>query len=240
MPLPSIDDLWDDDEEKKSFKKVMFPFLILAFLKGAGNTLTQGDPQSLFTPLKRQGYEGKSLGYAALTVGTTKKALKKQIDEAIQEGESAKQLAKRIDGLYGSSMGYRSLRIARTQLTEAVNDGATDALESEGHAEKEWSTVIDGRERESHAAADGQVVPIDEPFKLAEGEGMFPGDSSLPPSETANCRCTVVSPRDSERMKRYRGRVFLRAHGALERRYVVSLRRAFRGQRERILSRLAR
>lgn len=238
--LPDVEDLWDDEEEKKSFKKVMFPFLIAGFLKGVGNVLTEGDPEDLLTGKKRKEFDSKSLDYAAKTVGTTKEALKQEIDEAVKNGESVKQLAGRIDDLYGDTMGYRSLRIARTQLTEAVNEGTFDALEEEGHGEKEWSTVIDGSERESHHDADGQVVPIDQPFELAGGEGMYPGDPSLPISETAQCRCTIVSPRDSDRMKRVRGRVFLRSHGALERRYVVALKRSFRAQRKRVLSKLSR
>ena len=133
-------------------------------------------------------------------------------------------------------MGYRSLRIARTQMTDVVAEGNVAALKDEGETEKEWSTVMDSRERESHHAADGQVVPIDGQFQLAGGLADRPGDPDLPPSESANCRCDVVRPGLSERQRRAHGRVFLRTHGAVERRYVVALRSEFSRQRDRVLA----
>ena len=236
--LPDIDDLWDDDEEKSGFQKVMLPFLLLGFLDGAGLYGLIADPELLLTPAKKKRLTSKSLKYAAASARTTKKALARQIDLALEKGESVKQLGKRIDRLFGSEMGYRSLRIARTQLTETINEGTLAALVDEGNRYKQWSTVIDGRERPSHAAANGQIVPIHEKFQLEGGSCMAPGDDELPPGEKIGCRCTIVSTDTDPRHARAMARIFLRTHSSLERRYVISLRRAFRAQRGRILSRL--
>lgn len=236
--LPQIDDLWDDEQEKHRFSKTIFVFLILGFLKGAGEVAGKADAGSLLTMTKRGSLGSRSIEYAALTVGTTKKALQAEIDAAVANGEGVKQLAGRINKLYGSSMGYRSVRIARSQLTDAVADGNLTALVDEGETEKEWSTVMDGKERESHHNANGQIVGIHEQFKLDGGYADRPGDPDLPPEESVNCRCDVVRPGLSDRQRRIHGRLFLRVHGILEKKYVVSLRRAFIAQRDRVLSRL--
>jgi hypothetical protein len=56
---------------------------------------------------------------------------------------------------------------------------------------KDWNSVLDGKTRPAHAMADGQSVPINEPF-IVDGERlMFPKDSSLGASakNIINCRC---------------------------------------------------
>jgi hypothetical protein len=200
----------------------------------------QGDGEfsedDLFTQAVRIALEQKSFDHAAIAIGTTKEALQVELAAAIEQGEGIQQLSKRIDKLFGQHEKVRNKLIARTELTDVINDGSTETLRREGYQNKEWSTVIDGRERASHAAADGQVVGIHQPFMVGGSSGMFPGDSTLPMSERANCRCAVVGAGLTFDRKHQLGRVFLRAHGALERDFVIHLRRAFRGQRDRVLS----
>ncbi len=46
--------------------------------------------------------------------------------------------------------------------------------------------------RETHAEADGQVVPVDQPFDVG-GESLdYPGDPSGSDAECCNCRCSVI------------------------------------------------
>ena len=237
--LPGVDDLYAEEEEKQQTKRTMFPFLLLGFLKGVETTADRVKPQDLMTFGRRLRYESKSQEYAALVVGVTKEKIRDAIDRTAEAGDGVRGLAKRINELYDGNMGWRSLRIARSQLTETINDGTYATLEAEGHRTKAWSTVIDGAERDSHAAADGQEVGIHEAFRLNDGSsGLYPGDDAFPPGQKINCRCTMVGGEESPARARVRGRLFLRAHGALERRYVVSLRRAFRSERDRVISRL--
>ena len=42
-----------------------------------------------------------------------------------------------------------------------------------------WQSMEDDRVRPTHAEADGQTVPIEEPFKVGKYMLMYPGDSSL-------------------------------------------------------------
>ena len=54
-----------------------------------------------------------------------------------------------------------------------------------------WQSMEDDRVRPTHVEADGQTVPIEEPFKVGKYLLMYPGDSSLGAGEEEIilCRC---------------------------------------------------
>ena len=54
---------------------------------------------------------------------------------------------------------------------------------------KIWRTQDDGTVRESHRAADGQIVLEDELFQVGAAQLREPRDPDGPPEETINCRC---------------------------------------------------
>lgn len=89
---------------------------------------------------------------------------------------------------------YRARRIARTEMLSA-NGAAT----LEGYRQsrvvvgKEWMCSMDSDSRKWHKEANGQVVPIDEPFLVGGEKLMHPGDSSLGASakNVIQCRCTM-------------------------------------------------
>lgn len=123
---------------------------------------------------------------------TTKEALIKELKEGFAEGESIQDLRKRINKVFDQATTYRAERIARTEIVGSSNRGALEAYHQSGVVEKkEWITARDEKVRDSHAATDGQIQDIDEPFILGSGvEMMCPGDFG-PPEEVVNCRCTV-------------------------------------------------
>ena len=59
---------------------------------------------------------------------------------------------------------------------------------------KTWVSMHDNRVRDTHIQADGQTVPVDEPFTLGGGLLMYPTDQSLGVSfsEVVNCRCWAM------------------------------------------------
>jgi F like protein len=232
--------VFDEKAETESFAKLFFPFFVLAFQKGITLGLAQGEgktkPEDLFTLGVRETLRQQAFEHAALAVSTTKDELQSLIGTAITEGHSIPDLAKAINQQFQLDSRVRSVRIARTELTRVITHAKVRALAAEGYLEKQWSTVVDGRERESHASANGQVVPIDAYFSLSGMACFAPGDDMLPPSESINCRCDVVGAGVPEDRRLQLGELFLRAHGALERRLVIELRRAFQRQRERVLS----
>ena len=177
-----------------------------------------------------------SLKHATQAIGTTKDRLQSLINDALHEGQSVSQLAKAIRDDYVAIAPSRSQTIARTELTRVITNAKVRTLAEEGYTEKEWSTVVDGRQRETHQQANGQVVGINDYFHVGGSAAFAPGDEGLPPEESINCRCDVVGAGTPEDRKLHLGKLFLRVHGQLEKTLVVHLRREFERQRKRVLS----
>ena len=69
-------------------------------------------------------------------------------------------------------------------MSEAPAQAAAQGVEPK--IEKIW--VTGDNPRESHAAMNGERVPIDEPFSNG---AMWPGDDNLDPDESCGCNCTT-------------------------------------------------
>lgn len=238
-----MDEIFDEKEEKNQFFKVIFPFLLMGFQKGIllGQQFGTGPlPKDVFTVAVRESIRRQAFEKMGFVNETTKEMLKTALREAVDEGIGTKAFAKTVRDLYDGMEKHRSLTIARTELTSVINDGTTQTLKAEGHSEKEWSTVLDGRERDSHHEANGQVVRIDQTFKLAGGNAMYPGDPNLPPEENCNCRCTILGAGLPEDRRIAAGKMMLRFHGALEHRLNASMQLAFDRQAERVIRAIER
>ena len=118
-----------------------------------------------------------------------------------------KRLTKaQIDGLTkryrGRLVKHNAKSIARTEALSAVQTGFDSAYKQAFQAgtlrpeqlQETWFTTRDGRERDSHAAMDGQVRPgPGQPFISGNGNPlMYPGDPSAPFEDTAQCRCSII------------------------------------------------
>lgn len=94
---------------------------------------------------------------------------------------------------------FRAERIARTESLAAANNGVAQAYSQmvdvgailNDELEKTWNTSRDGRERDSHAALDGDVKRGDEPFQGFASQLRFPHDPQAAASERVNCRCAL-------------------------------------------------
>ena len=83
--------------------------------------------------------------------------------------------------------------IAKTETNSLCELATLDGFYREGYKKKEWVSFIDKKTRGSHKVANGQIVPLDEPFSVGNSLLMFPQDSSLGASakEIVNCRCIM-------------------------------------------------
>lgn len=88
----------------------------------------------------------------------------------------------------------RAERAARNNTNSLYNCQHLERLKQQGYRYKQWHTIMDGRERATHAIANGQVVPIDEPFIVGGYRMMFPRDVTYgaPLKEIINCRCSIT------------------------------------------------
>ncbi len=133
---------------------------------------------------------------------TTRNQLASTLSEGIANGESLHELMLRVEdskiGVLGDEpMTVRAARIARTETTGALNSGhdtTMRGLAADGLIEKkEWSATKDGFTRDTHMDANGQQVPVNQPFDVGGHPGRFPGDPNLPAAERCNCRCTTLA-----------------------------------------------
>lgn len=107
----------------------------------------------------------------------------------IQKQEYATDLA--ILWLFSAS---RAERASRNNTNSLCGCQRFEQLKHQGYKYKEWKTIIDGHERHTHFIANGQIVPIDEPFIVGGYRMMFPRDMTYgaPLREIINCRCSII------------------------------------------------
>lgn len=125
----------------------------------------------------------------------------RELVKGINLGESIPELSKRIDTVLSTTESERwpnrATVIARTESIGALNQGRLEAFGIVSDDEDEpllkmWLAVDDTRTRPSHRAAEGQRVPLDQPFSVGLAQLMFPGDPTGPANEVISCRCTML------------------------------------------------
>lgn len=131
------------------------------------------------------------------------------VEEATQAGKNPRSILNAIASVAGADVNaagvpisarLRAARIARTELHNAATWGSLQAARVERgkgrDVVKVWRSTIDGRTRETHSKANGQVREIEEPFVVGGASMLRPGDG--PAREVVNCRCVMlVVPRRS-------------------------------------------
>lgn len=121
-------------------------------------------------------------------VDTIRDVLRISRDDGLGTDATARMMRQRFDDMSLT----RAHTIARTEAHTAANAGVhTAAVETGLPIEKEWVTVIDDRERESHHAVDGQRRDLLDPFIVDDEELMYPGDPDGSARNIINCRCAV-------------------------------------------------
>lgn len=120
------------------------------------------------------------------------------VERAIRDGVplTQEQIDRMVAGYRRKALKRRAETIARTEALRAVHQGSEEGYEQAIESGKldpqelvrEWHTRLDGRERTSHRALNGEKRGMDEEFKPGLKR---PGDPNASASETVNCRCSV-------------------------------------------------
>ena len=121
--------------------------------------------------------------------------LRQTLDEGIRLQETRVELSNRIAKFFDDTNDFRAKRIAATTSNTAVNLANKLAVEkSKLFKSKIWLTRRDERVRDLHISLDGDIIPIQNKFHLANGNALdFPGDPSATQGESIiNCRCTAI------------------------------------------------
>lgn len=114
---------------------------------------------------------------------TTQATIVEIIRRGMEEGWSEGEVAAAIeDAMSGEMAEWRARRIARTETHTAAAIGQHAAAEASPlEYTKEWLSTEDDRTRHDHALANGQKVPMDDPFILggddaSQGGRFIPGE----------------------------------------------------------------
>lgn len=123
---------------------------------------------------------------------TTLEALRQALADGVQAGEGIPDIAKRIDQLYLKEIiPNRSEAIAQTEVVAASNWASNEAAQQSGlDLEAVWLATEDNRTRPAHAEADGQTVPLGQPFEVDGEQLQYPGDPAGSAKNVIRCRCT--------------------------------------------------
>lgn len=144
----------------------------------------------------QQALKNLTFKFANLVNNTTQEQLRKELSEAIAEGENIYQIRKRVQKVFDGTVrseAYRARMIARTETISIANGGSRLAYEQSKVVEKkEWLSSRDNRVRPSHVQADGQIKGLKEKFVVGGFPLDYPGDPNAPPQERINCRCALL------------------------------------------------
>ena len=132
---------------------------------------------------------------AGQVTDTTYQAIKDALSEGTAAGESIQQIAARVGAIFDEADQVRAETIARTEVGSAY--GASTRLGVSNAPDSvvgglQWIATRDGRARDDHADADGQVIPTDGFFDIGGEQLAYPGDPSGSPDNTINCRCVTA------------------------------------------------
>jgi uncharacterized protein with gpF-like domain len=156
------------------------------------------DEAGIFRTLLDAWIESETAQRVRMVVQTTKDLIASAISQSVNESLGPAGMAKLIREQAGGVISARRAKtIARTETHTAAQFSNTAAAEASGvELRKIWVRTKDERVRPSHIKAERDsrknIIKAGEPFNVGGNSAMFPGDPTLPPEESINCRCGVV------------------------------------------------
>ncbi len=134
---------------------------------------------------------------------TTRERIQHQVNEGLANGDSVDEIANRLIG--DDVWKSRGRVISRTEVGNASNMAAGAAARRSGlRLKKVWISSQDDRTRRrprdefDHLHADGQTVPLDEPFNISGELMMHPCAPGASAGNAVNCRCTTAHEADRD------------------------------------------
>ena len=136
------------------------------------------------------------------SVTKLKNNVQRNLSRGISQGSSyadiTRDIAREMVGDYSRFKGgalYFANRITRTEGHRVQNQAAMDAQhaakEKGADIVKQWDATLDKRTRPAHAAADGQLREIDEPFDVWGEKLEAPGIGGSA-KNVIHCRCALL------------------------------------------------
>lgn len=202
MSIAGIAAMFDRRRWLREFREGIRATLGLSASDGAASVRGDVDGAAAYDPAAPQAVNflrRRAQRFAQEVNDTTWARLKSKLEAGIVEGKGGRELADIVRDVFGvwTAKGGRAEVIARTEVIGAFNGGGLLYAKQTGlDLDKEWVTALDERVRETHRAAHGQRVPIDDDFEVGGARGPAPGQMGEA-SEDIQCRCVArYVPRD--------------------------------------------
>lgn len=129
-------------------------------------------------------------------LNTVARSIEGDLEGWLNEGRTVDEIRDLIlsEGYQADLNARHTETHARTVVQGAAERGNHEMMRrAPGVVGERWNTTNDGRARESHIDADGQIAPVEGTFLLngeaGRAELLHPGDPNGPVAEVANCRC---------------------------------------------------
>ena len=184
--------LFDMSEENIKLSKVSRSEIAMAIKEGAELAIEEAGltiSVDLIAERNEAWVKDRLEKYAQGVNKESAEKLAKTLREGLDNGEGVLKLSERIDKYYDSNEKYRSLRIARTETAEAMDEGIMQAYKEGGVEKVRW--LAEAGCCDECDALNGEIVGTGESF----GDNAF-GDAMQHPPLHPNCRCTIVSEMD--------------------------------------------
>lgn len=155
---------------------------IQEYLKAGGENAAEltGVDFVASTPAIEKFIADRAQYFATTITDTTYAALKDQLKQGMDAGESIDDIADRVAQVYSDAEGYRSEMIARTEVSASQNFGTVTAYEQAGVEKIEW-TVVDPEDAD---CLENEGVEV----KIGDA---FPSGDTQPPVHP-NCVCGTL------------------------------------------------
>ena len=177
------------EKDKTKFAKLVFEPLLQSVVASAKDTnefIGTSIDIDVDNPKARKFIKEHALELSRDITQTTRDAVGKTLADGIQVGESMKELADRVNGLYDGFGTVRALAIARTETILASNWATSEVYKESGVVQnKIWLTAFDERTCPVCGGLDGETKALNAEFRT--DNGMV----DAPPAHP-NCRCTII------------------------------------------------
>jgi HK97 family phage portal protein len=177
----AINRIMKKDDEKSLFAAFALPFLVEYAGDGAKDSATLVGEEFDMTEQLTASMEKRSIFFADSVVDTTFNSLVRTLTEGTNNGEGIGDLKQRVRDVYGEIPDHRASLIARTEATNANNEGILEQFRTSDIVKgKEWIATLDDVTRDEHVELDGEIAGVNKVFSNGL---MFPNEP--------NCRCVI-------------------------------------------------
>ncbi len=184
--------IFEEEVEAALLAESVFPMIRSIMEQVGKRAMRQVKPSGVFRvadPRVSEFIAGKVFKLGNDVSNKTRRVIQKILVDGSADDLSVGQLSANIRDTFKGFRKTRAVTIARTEALGASNAAAVEGYrQSEVVQRKQWLTTRDGNVRDSHAAIDGEIVPLSSRFS----NGLEAPGVGGPPEEVINCRCTVL------------------------------------------------